>query len=620
MDGAGVAPGGYIRVRAVLVLLAAIALLTMSPAAWALDPEGCLTCHRYKGLARLDKLDNSIHQYYVDPDYYDHALGPHSRLRCTECHNRSEVEVVPHRAVSPVDCTRACHVIGAQGLEIAFSHDSIAAMLEESVHKQQTLAEANQLLGSPIRPGQSQCLLCHNEPHFRRGAHSWIEQSAPVQRCNVCHDETFPVDTPYFYWHVYARSRSAQTHEETVRTCAVCHHNEAIQKRFEHPDTIASYLSSFHGKAMLLGSEETAVCLDCHVGRMQNVHLMKASEDPTSSTNVAHLSDTCRSPACHPLAGAEVSRAAVHLDLSSGGGVEYIVALIFIAMIVFTFGPSLMLSALEMLHIGIGREDPNMHARAVVAEQLLETRRGRRLLSRFNFHQRFQHWCLVVAFATLVYTGFPLKFADRAWAAWMVQVIGGVDVARGVHRVAGMLLILGLLYHLVYVGVLVIRKARQEKTGVLRAIFRMPLAVTPYDMREMTHLVMYLLGLRKNRPLQGRFSMPEKFEYFGVFWGTVLLGATGLLMWYSDWTTRHMSGRVLTLAYLVHGFEAFLALLHVGVVHMVSVIFSPAVAPVSPAMFTGLSGPEELAEAHPAWVDEAKRKYDAGEGKEVDHE
>jgi hypothetical protein len=55
VDGAGVAPGGYIRVRAVLVLLAAIALLTMSPAAWALDPEGCLTCHRYKGLARLDQ-------------------------------------------------------------------------------------------------------------------------------------------------------------------------------------------------------------------------------------------------------------------------------------------------------------------------------------------------------------------------------------------------------------------------------------------------------------------------------------------------------------------------------------------------------------------------------------
>ncbi len=511
-------------------------------------------------------------------------------------------------------------MIGAEGVSVNFSHDRIAAMLEESVHKQASLAEANQLLGKPIREEQSRCLLCHDEPRFHRGEGSWVEQGAPVQRCNVCHNETFPVNTSYFYWHVLARSRPAHSPQGTVRVCTVCHHNPAIQQRFNHPDTIGDYLSSFHGKAMLLGSEQTAVCLDCHVAQMQNVHLMKAHSDPTASTNAGHLADTCRSPACHATAGAKVSQAAVHLNLSSGAGVEFVVALIFIAMIVFTFGPSLMLSALEMLHIGIGREDPGTHARAQVVEQMLDNRRGRRLLSRFNFHQRFQHWCLVAMFAALVYTGFPLKFADRAWAAWMVGLIGGVNVARGVHRVAGTVLILGLVYHLVYVGVQVMRKARRERTGLPRAIFRMPLAVSPYDMHEMTHLVLYLVGVRKTRPLQGRFSMPEKFEYFGVFWGTVLLGATGLLMWFSDWTTRHMSGRVLTLCFLVHGFEAFLALLHVGVVHMVSVIFSPAVIPVSPAMFNGLSGPEELAEAHPAWVDEAKAKYEAGEGKEVDHD
>ena len=603
----------------VCVLAAALLALVLVVPARALDPEGCLTCHRYKGLARLDRQDNRVHMYYVDPNYYDHALGAHSRLRCSECHQRSEVEVIPHKAVTPVDCSRSCHVIGAEGLALTFSHDRIATMLEGSVHTQATLQEANQLLGGPIREGQSRCLLCHDEPRFGRGVESWIEQSVPVQRCNVCHNETFPVNTSYFYWHVFARSQPAHSHEDTVRICAVCHHNEAILEHFKHPDTIASYLSSFHGKAMLLGSEETAVCLDCHVGTMQNVHLMKKYVDADASTHPAHLADTCRSPACHATAGAEVSRAAVHLELATGGGVEYVVALIFVAMIVFTFGPSLMLSALEMLHIGLGRADPDTHARAGVVEKMLETSRGRRLLSRFNFHQRFQHWCLMALFAALVYTGFPLKFADRGWAAWMIAAIGGVDVARRVHRVAGTLLILGLVYHLVYVGVMLVRKARRERTGVLRAIFRMPLAVTPYDMNEMTHLVLYLLGLRKNRPLQGRFSLPEKFEYFGVFWGTVLLGATGLLMWYSDWTTRHMSGRILTLAFLVHGFEAFLALLHVGVVHMVSVIFSPAVAPVSPAMFNGLSPAEELAEAHPAWVDEAKKEFDAGADGEVSH-
>jgi cytochrome b subunit of formate dehydrogenase len=72
-------------------------------------------------------------------------------------------------------------------------------------------------------------------------------------------------------------------------------------------------------------------------------------------------------------------------------------------------------------------------------------------------------------------------------------------------------------------------------------------------------------------------SLEEKFEYIGVFWGTFVLGATGLLMWFNAWTTRYLPGRILTIATLIHTFEAFLALLHVGIVHMVSVIFSPGV-------------------------------------------
>lgn len=602
-----------------LLLPALLLTLLAAGRAAAQDPEGCLTCHRYQGLAYVDPQSRNIHMFFVDPNYYERALGPHSRLLCSQCHPRGEVEVIPHKTPTPVNCSQACHIIGAEGLEIQFSHDRVAGMLEGSVHNQEALQTTNAILGSPLRPDQSRCLLCHEEPRFRRGLHSWIEQTAPVQRCNICHNETLPVNTTYFYWHVFARSQPAHSHAETVRICAVCHHNAAINKQYNLPDTISSYLFSFHGKAMMLGSERTAACLDCHVGKMQNVHVMKKATDPTSPTSPLHIADTCRSPACHALAGARMSGAAVHLQLATGHGVEYIVALIFIAMIVFTFGPSLMLSALEMLHIGLGREDPSTHKRVKIAEDLLDNRRGRALLSRFNLHQRFQHWTLVALFGTLVVTGFPLKFADRSWAADVIAFIGSVDKARHIHRIAGALLILGLLYHLAYVSLRIVRQARRDKAGAFKTIFTMPLAVTPYDMREITHLVLYLLGLRKTRPLQGRFSMPEKFEYFGVFWGTVLLGATGLLMWFSDWTTRYMSGRILTLAFLIHGFEAFLALLHVGVVHMVSVIFSPAVAPISSAMFNGLSPAEELGEQHPAWVDEAQKKFQAGAG-EVGHD
>jgi hypothetical protein len=72
------------------------------------------------------------------------------------------------------------------------------------------------------------------------------------------------------------------------------------------------------------------------------------------------------------------------------------------------------------------------------------------------------------------------------------------------------------------------------------------------------------------------------------------------------------AGRILTIAILIHTMEAFLALLHVGIVHMVGVVFSPSVFPVSPAMFTGQTPIGELTEAHTAMLKAAIVKREAG--------
>jgi cytochrome b subunit of formate dehydrogenase len=122
--------------------------------------------------------------------------------------------------------------------------------------------------------------------------------------------------------------------------------------------------------------------------------------------------------------------------------------------------------------------------------------------------------------------------------------------------------------------------------------------VNPADAWEILGVLAYLLRLRKHRPVAGRFNAEEKFEYIGVFWGTIVLGCTGMLMWFNAMTTTVLPGRILTIAVLIHTMEALLALLHVGIVHMVGVIFSPSVFPVSPAMFTGETPIGELTEAH----------------------
>lgn len=580
------------------------------------DTEGCLHCHRYRGLAAVEPGSQTVELYYVDPAYYERGLGPHVRLKCTDCHKRDEVNVIPHLKTTPVVCTQTCHLSEPGQVERRFAHQPIAGMLDGSVHTEQILRQSSELLGRPIDANQSVCLLCHDEPTFRPPGHNWADMEAPIGRCNVCHDAKLPVDTSYYFWHVEARTESARNNQDTVRVCALCHANDKVREHFELPNSIASYLASFHGKATLLGSQETAECLDCHVSQSANVHMIQSHEKETAATFAKNLDDTCRTPRCHPKAGAQISTAAVHLDLAASGGVEWIIAFIFILLILFTFGPSVMLTALKMFQVVVGRHDPGDHNRHHRAERIMQVPRGRELLKRFNFHQRVQHWILVVTFASLVLTGFPMKFADRGWAAWLINLLGGLTAARVIHRVAGVMLLIAMVYHLIYIGITFVKEKRRSGRGLIRSLFALPMMITLTDLKQMGQMMAFLLFLRKERPQFDRFNLEEKFEYIGVFWGTFLLGATGALMWANAWTSQYFPGRLLTIATLCHTMEALLALLHVGVVHMITVIFQPAAFPISPAMFTGDTPAEEMAEAHGKMIERAEHELGLNEGRE----
>src|SRR4051812_7281043 len=99
-----------------------LALVLVTGLARAADPEGCLTCHQYRGLARVKDDGKSISLSYVNPNSYSQALGPHARLRCTDCHVRTEVEVYPHQKLTAVDCAKTCHLDSPGKVETRFSH------------------------------------------------------------------------------------------------------------------------------------------------------------------------------------------------------------------------------------------------------------------------------------------------------------------------------------------------------------------------------------------------------------------------------------------------------------------------------------------------------------------
>ncbi|RIK63320.1 MAG: hypothetical protein DCC65_16150 [Planctomycetota bacterium] len=618
------------RNRAWMVLLFGGAFLLPAAAARADDPENCLICHQYRGLSRFDEASGRAHVFFVDPQYALAHRGPHGRLACTACHIREEVEVVPHHAVTPVDCTRQCHLPSTTGIERRFSHDNVMEMLARSAHKPEELSKLTFSRGPLLADNQSICLYCHDEPLFRDPALAipkFTELADRVyDRCDVCHAEKVATDIEYYVRHIASRFQPARTPLELAQVCAVCHSDPKVMAERELPNSVASFVRSFHGKAALLGDFSTADCLNCHVTAGENAHLMLAPDDPKSSVHVANVAESCRSLVCHPGADPKIAETAVHLDLPTAQGtIEYALAAIFIVLTILTFGPSCMLVLLDLLQVIVGREvhgEERLHA---LVKRIMEDPRGKHQLVRFSVNHRVQHWVLSALFILLVLTGFPMKFADDWWAAPLVRMFGGLGWARVIHHWSGILLVLGFFGHLVDVFFGFVSRARElggphGRADYVKAWVSLPMWISPTDIKKSIQLILYLMFLRKEKPAFGRFSPAEKFEYLGVFWGTMLLGITGLLLWGEQISSHFLSGRAFNLATIAHTYEAFLAVIHVGILHIYNVIFAPKVFPLSTATMNGYTPIAKLVEEHGEMIDEVARDLGIRDEGEPYHE
>lgn len=217
--------------------------------------------------------------------------------------------------------------------------------------------------------------------------------------------------------------------------------------------------------------------------------------------------------------------------------------------------------------------------------------KGQKQYLRFSFAQRVEHVIQLVSFTVLAVTGLPQKFAAESWAETMITLMGGIEFVRIVHRFSATVLILAVIYHAVVVA---------YKVYVQRVKLTMLPSVK--DAVDAWQVFAYNIGLTRHWPQMGRYTFEEKVEYWAFVWGTVVMVATGFILWNPIAAASFLPGQTIPAAKAAHGGEALLAVLSILIWHMYGVHFRR----FNRSMWTGKLSEEEMHHEHPLELAEIK--------------
>ncbi len=237
---------------------------------------------------------------------------------------------------------------------------------------------------------------------------------------------------------------------------------------------------------------------------------------------------------------------------------------------------------------------------------IIREKDGKKYFLRFTLNQRFQHIMLATLVIILVLTGMPLKFHQASWAPHLYSIFGGIKVAPVVHKVAGTMLVLLFIYHLIYLiytfykfRVIPLTKKNELSVGrVIKLLVFHPIVPNFKDVKDIFNLLKYLLFLTDKRPEGPLFTWKEKFDYWGPFWGIAIMGSSGLIMWNKEFFTKFIPGGVINFALIAHSDEALLAALFLFIWHFYNVHFSTSVFPMDTVFLTGYLSEEMMVEEH----------------------
>ena len=586
----------------------------------------------------------------------DLRLSVHRQLSCRACHGEHSAPV--DRASQLLVCGR-CHAAAAQQLQSQAHGRALAAGAESAptcvgchgshgvtsrwdpasrTHFTQVAQQCGSChpdalddftagvhgrrLPGPAAPNLATCVSCHGA-HAVGGAgdaESAVARQRVALTCAPCHRDAF------HEYRVSAHAAAVAAGDPHAPTCVDCHRphrtaavaepgspvaplrvseetcgrcHESVELTERHglpPAVVGDFRGSFHGLALAAGDRRVANCASCH-----GTHEIRPASDPLSAVHAGNLDVTCGK--CHPGAVEGFARGGVHhLPRSSGHRLVDAMRGMYLVLILVSVGGALAHNGLDLYR----RLHDRRRARRRGAGTAGAHAESSPSYLRFTRLERIQHWLLAASFTILALTGFALKLGWRPeWVAGEAWETGRASV----HRFAALVFMALAAFH---AGWLALAPRGRAFARAILPRLRRPLDVacavgccvrlgppSGPDWRDMLQNVRYDLGLARERPRFDRFGYVEKMEYFGLVWGSLVMVASGLVLWFEVPFLNRFPAWGLQLATVIHWFEAVLASLFILVWHFYWTMFNPDVFPMSPAMTSGRLTREEMEREHP---------------------
>jgi cytochrome b subunit of formate dehydrogenase len=574
-----------------------------------LPPPVCNGCHESK-----PGHESAIKDYASSIHGVSHALGASAAASCWSCHGSHDIIPVknPESPVFKLNLPKTCatcHSSAGITKEYRIKYPEVESQYLDSIH-----GRALVKMGLIVAPS---CNDCHGVHDIKRG----VDRDSPIHHANIartcgkCHvkvEETYnksvhgqllvngdkrgPVCTDCHTAHGVETPRNGHFKVASDERCGRCH-----QDRLEH------YRDTYHGKAMALGkpntASEVAACFDCH-----GHHDVLKTSNPESRLSKQNILATCRQ--CHPDATAGFTEYKPHanpLDPKNYRALHYTFVFMtsLLAGVFLFFGGHTVAWLVRAGYL-------YWHDSKKFREAKIATQTGGEWFTRFAPFERFLHFLVVTSFLLLVITGMPLKFYYTNWAKTLFHYLGGPETARALHRFGALVT---FAYFGLHVTSLVVRawrnraRMRNPQSGrfsplrLFKAMFG-PDSMVPrvQDWNDFVAHNKWFFG-KGEKPQFDRWTYWEKFDYFAVFWGVAIIGASGLLMWFPAWFTRILPGWLINLALIIHSDEALLAAGFIFSIHFFNTHFRIEKFPMDTVIFSGRISKNEMLHERRRWYD-----------------